>query len=163
MVKRHWMTLVLTLSLSLNLLVLGLIIGRSVWPDHRHPSPLIWALEDIDPRVREQLEPVLRQDIESTLQQRRALREISNRIRELLAVEQLDEVALTQALTALRSISGSYQQQLHQTVVPVLAQLEPAQRIAVAGRLLRAGHDGRRPPAGHRPPPNGYNPPPPPR
>ncbi len=164
MAKRHWVALLLVVSLSLNLLVAGMAIAR--WQfGHDRPPPLIWAFKDLDQDSRAALRPILREGLSETSVARGELRAVSEEIRHLIEAEPLDQAALASALEKLREVTGSYQAQMHSTALKVLPKLNAHQRVKIAGRLLRPGGEpppprGRHPDGGRYPPgmPEGHPP-----
>ncbi len=158
MTRMRWLQLVLVISLAINLLVAGALVGRL---RDREP-PLGWAVQQLDPETRAVLRPLMRQRIGTTFKMRRAMRSAQGRIRDIIEQEPLDEQALALELAQLREISVRYQASMHETAIDVLAELTPEQRLRVARRLLTPPGDRRPPGADHRPPGPGDRPGPPP-
>jgi uncharacterized membrane protein len=143
MTRTRWLQLALVLSLAINLLVAGAILGRF----RDHAPPLDWATEPLDPEARDLIRPMMRERVTKTIQMRRELRRAQARIRDLMTDDSLDEAALAEELAGLRALSGEYQRVMHETAVEIMAQLTPEQRLRVARRLLTPHPEG--------PPPDG--------
>lgn len=150
---------VLVLSLGLNLLVLGAVLGHA-WRGgfDRGPPPLSWGLRTLSPEARAQVMPRLRENLQESRAQRRALRQAGEAVEAAVGREPFDRSGLKEALTALRGATNAYQQQMHERALDVLAELSPEDRRAVAALLLRPGPHRHGPPgpggrpAGSRPP-----------
>ncbi len=153
MAKRHWIAVVLVVSIGLNLMGAGALAVR--WFTGPAPPTMMWALEGMDESIRSQVRPALREKMAVVAPIRRELRKVFADIRRVVTAESLDEAALTVALAELRDVSGRYQLEIHTAALEVLPQLSREQRIRVLRRLLHAGME--------RPPRQGDKPPRPPR
>ena len=131
---------VFILSLGLNLLVLGAVLGHA-WRGgfDRGPPPLSWGLRSLSPEARAQVMPRLRENLQESRAHRRALRQAARAVEAAVGREPFDRRGLTDALTALRGATNAYQQQMHERALAVLAELSPEDRRAVAALLLRPG------------------------
>ena len=157
---------VLVLSLGLNLLVLGAVLGHA-WRGgfDRGPPPLSWGLRTLSPEARAQVMPRLRENLQESRAQRRALRQAGEAVEAAVGREPFDRPGLTEALAELRGATNAYQQQMHERALDVLAELSPEDRRAVAALLLRPGPHrhgtsgpGGRSPGGRPPgPPPGFD------
>lgn len=152
MVKRHWLTLALVVSLALNLMALGGAIARWQWGERR-PPPLIWALKDIDEPTRDALKPLLQKSLENTALARESVRQISERLRVQIEQDPMDTQAVALSLQQLREASSAYQAQVHASALDILPKVSARERAKIAGRLLRPGGapPPRHPEAPHRP------------
>lgn len=156
---------VLILSLGLNLLVLGAVLGHA-WRGgfDRGPPPLSWGLRALSQEAREVVMPRLKENLAETRAQRRALRGAAEAVEAAVGREPFDRPGLTEALAGLRDATNAYQQQMHERALEVLAELSREDRRAVAALLLRPGPHrhggpgpGGRPPGGRAPgPPPGF-------
>lgn len=160
MAKRHWIAGLLVLSLGINLLGAGALMAR--WAMNAHPSPMAWAMRDMDPATRERMGAVLRGHMQEVAPIRREFRQSQAAMKRVVSSNTLDEAALAQALSNFRDVSQRYQLQLHTIAQEVLPQLTADQRRRAIHRLLQAGtdhwpHQGRKP---HRPDGERSRPPP---
>lgn len=137
MTGKRWLQLALAVSMALNLLVAGAIIGRMRNPE----PPLGWAVKQLDAETRQRLRPVMRRQVTNTARARRELRQLQVEIRDLMAEEALDRDRLSATLARMRALGADYQESLHEGAIDVLAELTPEQRLRVARRLLRPGPD----------------------
>ena len=117
---------VLVLSLGLNLLVLGAVLGHA-WRGgfDRGPPPLAWGLRTLSPEARAQVMPRLRENLQESRAQRRALRQAGEAVEAAVGREPFDRPGLTEALAELRGATNAYQQQMHERALDVLAELSP--------------------------------------
>ena len=162
MARRHWIAGLLTVSLAINLLWAGVLLGR--WSVGSTPPapPMMWAFKGVDPETRAQLRPKLQATAAEIAPLRRAFRQSTREIRDIAAAEPLDEQALSSALEELREISQQYQVRVHRAALDVLPDLTRQQRLQVLRRVFAAGiekpgrppgskHDAREPKHDRRP------------
>ncbi|MGD2007563.1 MAG: periplasmic heavy metal sensor [Cellvibrionales bacterium] len=172
MAKRHWMAALLIVSLGINLLAAGVLVGR--WSVSGPPPPMSWAFKGMDPELRTQLRPKLQETMADIAPLRAEFRRTARKIRDIAAAEPLDSTALAEALEELRQVSQRYQIQVHDAALDVLPELSSRQRLQVLRRVFESHVDrragGRRPgddahreqgkprpsePPGSSPPPEG--------
>lgn len=146
MSKQQSLLLALIVSIALNLLIAGALIGR--WTRPAGPPPLSWALQSVAPETREQLRGKLRGQRTDVQPLRENIRKAMEGVREAAATEPLDTAALTEALEDARDAQQAYQAFLHGNVVEILASLPVEQRMAVLRRILEQNGRGekRKPP-----------------
>ena len=93
---------VFILSLGLNLLVLGAVLGHA-WRGgfDRGPPPLSWGLRSLSPEARAQVMPRLRENLQESRAHRRALRQAAR------AVEARTAAARTAPRRTARRVRGA--------------------------------------------------------
>lgn len=159
MVKQRWINGVLVVSLALNLMVAGAILGRWFKDTREHRGPLAWAIKTLDTNTRERLRPILEQNRGATRELRRRIRTASDDVRDAISAEPFDEARLARALENLRAVTGQYQAVVHTVALETLGKLPADERERVGALLLRPGQLGGRHREGmpHRPamPPSG--------
>ena len=147
MAKRHWMAALLIVSLGINLLAAGVLLGR--WSMSGPPPPMSWAFKGMDPETRAQLRPRLKETMAEIAPLRAEFRRAARKIRDIAAAEPLDSTALADALEELRQVSQRYQVQVHGAALEVLPELSSQQRLQVLRRVFESHVDrragGRRP------------------
>ena len=139
MMKSKWIALALVLSLLINLVALGYVIGQSSKPRffddpsrmfprwiHTLPEP---RQHELRPKMREQLR-VMRPPIREMRQQHRALQAA-------ISAEPFDADALAAALEQLRQRHMQVQQLSHEAFVAFVAQLTTAERQALVRDMAR--------------------------
>lgn len=137
MVKQRWIIAVLAVSLSINLLFAGAVLGRWLKRNTDHPAPMAWATKTLDAGTRERLRPLLQQNREEARQLRRRLRTAADDVRSAIRSEPFDEQALSDALTRLREVSADYQQTVHTVALQALQELSVQERVRFGAMLLR--------------------------
>jgi uncharacterized membrane protein len=148
-IRRNALLLVTFASIALNLFLIGAFAASAM----SRPEPVAAApvglgrmVQDLEPELRQTLQPQLQsfgEDIRPLRGQMfRAQREVNN----LLAEDLLDREAVLMAFEELRQTNMHYQRQSHEQMVTLLAQLDPVQRK----RALRF-MSGRRNPMEGRP------------
>ncbi len=143
--KARLVSIALVVSISINLLFIGAIIGRVMM--HQGPGqPFGWAIRNLDPETRERLRPQLKQFAETSQPIRREMRIARADFNQLLAAEEIDQAALAHALEKLRNITLRYQSSRHEQMITLLKEFEPEQRQQVARFLMRPPHDRRKRP-----------------
>ncbi len=141
MKQSHWLGLALALSVAVNLLVGGAVLGRLFRSPPATPPPMAWALRDLDPAVRETLRPQLRKRLSEAQPARRELRLALQALGEALRREPMDRDAASTALAKLRESGERYQAVLHESLLDILAEL-PAERREAAMRAAMRGKGG---------------------
>lgn len=154
--RGKWLVLALLLSVALNLLLAGFVIGRLSGPGpvpaaldpsvgmfrmlHRLPEPRREALE---PRVREHFR-ALRDEL-------RRMRAAQRSINESLAAEPFPAEDLAAALAQFRAALLASQEQNHALLVDVAADMNAAERRLLRDAMTRRRPPGQRDPGGPRP------------
>ena len=141
MAKRHWMAALLIVSLGINLLAAGVLLGR--WSMSGPPPPMSWAFKGMDPETRAQLRPRLKETMAEIAPLRAEFRRTARKIRDIAAAEPLDSTALAEALEELRQVSQRYQVQVHGAALEVLPELSSQQRLQVLRRVFESHVDRR--------------------
>jgi len=147
MTKRHWLYLLLVVSLAINLLITGAVSAR--WFLGRQPEPpMAWSVRDLPLATRQQLQPVFEEAITTLVPLRRALRERERELGVVLQGKDIDPAALEAALASMRKTSEAYQREMHRLALQVLPTLTPKERRMVMHQLMP---DRGRPPRHQRP------------
>ena len=148
MSKRHVLVLALLLSVSVNLLVAGVVLGRIGRPPQA-PPPMDWAGREMDAQTRDLLRSRLREQQDAFRPLRREMVRATAAVRAAISADDFDPEVLAAALAQLRDVTGRYQQLVHENLVKVSADLPREQRMALAQAALQRHQGGRLPP---RPP-----------
>ena len=160
---------VLVLSLALNLVLVGGMIGRFMMgPPHRSmPEHLGWMLRGLDADRRAELRPDIVAHARKVLPLRREMRDAQEAFEAVLLDPEMSEKQLEAALDRVRNAFEAYQAASHEEMVTVLKQLDADERKQVVSYLHRhrPGRDERRehgerrgpdmPPDDGPPPPDG--------
>jgi uncharacterized membrane protein len=143
--KSRILSISLVLSVTLNLLFVGAVVGRFMQgaPSRPMSSHLGGVLRDLDDEARDKIRPVLENQAETIKPLRREMRQAQRQFRKLLVEESFDEGALEESLSQLRHASEQYQSGMHHQMLLVLKDLEPEQRRRVARLLMRSRSEGK--------------------
>lgn len=143
--KQRWLWVLLAVSLSINLLIAGAVLGRWLKRNADHPAPMAWATKTLDASTRERLRPLLQQNREEARQLRRRMRAAADDVRRAISAEPFNEAVLAEALSRLREVSADYQLTVHTVALEALQELSVEERVRVGATLLRpAPHEGPR-------------------
>lgn len=149
--RRQGLLIALLLSVAINLLVAGALIGQYTRPEHRadRPPPLAWTAQPLPVEVRERVRRQLADRQGEVAPIRRGMRRAMIAVRRAATADPLDPSALKEALQQLRRAQQSYQTFLHDNMTDVVVDLPRDQRVA----LLRQMLSPERRPERRRPPP----------
>jgi uncharacterized membrane protein len=148
MSRQSALLLALLVSVSVNLLVAGVLIGRSS-VGVRETPPAAWVARELEPEARRLVRDRLRQETGNVRPLRRDLADAHRAVREAMSAEDYDAQTLKDALARLRAVDGRYRQLLHDNVAEIAAQLPREQRVALLRAAMQRGGVGRIP---QRPP-----------
>lgn len=138
-----WRTIVLVVSLGLNLLILGLIVGAMLGggPRDRNPAlrdagygPFARALSREDRRA---IASEMKRQEKPFLDNRRALRRDFETFLALLRADTLDATALETTITRQRARVSERQRLASLLLLDRIVAMTPEQRLAYADRLDR--------------------------
>ena len=139
MINNRWVLLFLLLSLALNLLLLGVIIGSSVYKKpiiKPLPANLGWMIQHLDSASLSSLQPQLEAHTLRVAPIRREMRRQQKEFNRLLLQPKPDNEVLAQTLSKLREHSNKYQQEMHSMILKLIPKLNEDQRRQV-NKLLR--------------------------
>jgi len=124
-------TVVLVISLALNLLVVGGITTRIMSKETRPiPPNLGWIMDNLGEETRAELFPQLEEFWDSSRPLRRAIFRAQRKVNELMVQEPMDRPAIAAAFEELRQASREYQKLSHEQTVEIFELLTPDQRVA---------------------------------
>src|SRR5690606_25427875 len=124
-------TVVLVISLALNLLVVGGITTRIMTKEARPiPPNLGWIMDNLGEETKAELFPQLEEFWDSSRPLRRAIFRAQRQVNELMVQEPMDRPAVAAAFEQLRQASLAYQKVSHEQTTQVFELLTPEQRVA---------------------------------
>ncbi len=131
------LTVLLILSVTANLLIIGMIAGRLLAgpPPRPFPNHLGWLIRDADSNLREQLRPLIRDHAQTSRPLRRELAEVQRELMNIAQEDPFDADQLADQLAQLREVSLRYQEASHSQMVEILKVLPPEQRAEAFKRL----------------------------
>jgi len=132
--KPPWLQKALIVSLGLNLFLAGFLLAKGLQPGTIGPRPepltvnLSGLPQDIPPELRESLEDNFRKHSREVSMIYGDLIEARIVAREALQQEQLDEVALENALAEVRELQIKIQGPLHEALIDAAKELDAEMR-----------------------------------
>ncbi len=140
----------LLISLALNLLIAGFLVGKHRGSPGERP-PMDWAVEHLSPETQRRVRGQMRAQLSEVRPLREDMRKAHAAVRRAVAAEDYDPQALALALENTRQVSERYQALIHKNLVEVSTELPREERIALARAALQRGQNTKMPP---RPPEN---------
>ena len=147
MMNSKWLIAVLTVSIILNLLLIGFTIGRISHHPQVDPAQAFprWARTLPEPR-RQELRPNIHQHFRQVRPHLRLMRKHQNQLNALIVAEPLDTAALESVLVDIRQTHSTVQTDSHAAFIKFIQELSPAERQAFVSRPQRKRpHKNRRP------------------
>ena len=141
------LSIVLAISVAVNLLLGGIMLGRAF--RHRHQPPFdvgeppgMHAERD---RRKGPLRDLFREHGDALREKRRSMGDARRTAREALEAEPFDRAALERALEGLRKETVASQEIMHRAIVEAAATGPPEERKKLGRALERPERDGRGP------------------
>ncbi|MEL7544304.1 MAG: periplasmic heavy metal sensor [Pseudomonadota bacterium] len=144
----RWGWVLVFISLALNLLVVGSIIGmRFAGPGggwhagggHEGRGGMRRVLRSLPQDQRKEVRALLREHRQKVRPLRRALREETRKLRPLLEAESLDQAAFTAQLDVIEKRRAGIQRELRSMVEDLAVKLPPDVRARVIARIIGRG------------------------
>ena len=138
--KARWLTVALVLSLAINLMIVGVFIGRGMSgrpPPGSMPTNFGWMIRHLDDQNRQELRGNLEEHATLVQPIRREMRDAQRTFNRLLIQPELDEMALSASLQKLRTASDQYQTEMHAMMLQIVTQLDEQKRRKIASSLRR--------------------------
>lgn len=152
MSRSRWLTILLVVSVGLNIAAVGFIAGRATGDRFRPPfaNPLLGSgglIRDLPEPRREQLSRIMREhgrDLHSSI---REMRRAQDALREALAAPEFDRDETAAALDAFRDSLCSSMTRGNETIIALAQAMTPEERMQLVERMERHGPGKmRRPP-----------------
>ncbi|MFK7912989.1 MAG: periplasmic heavy metal sensor [Pseudomonadales bacterium] len=152
--KRRWPTVLLVVSLAVNLLLVGFLFGsehrlrggeRAMGPPH---SQVGRFLRGTDEARRNELAPLARTYWQDSRRSMKQLRKARSALNTALSAQPLDETQIEQAMSAVDNALLHSSQVSQRAMLPLIKALQPAERARLAASGRRA--PGERARARHR-------------
>jgi uncharacterized membrane protein len=138
--SNRWIKIALAVSLTLNLLVIGVIIGRiSAEAASQRPFPpqMGWLIRHADPELRQSITPRLRQFHKESKALRRQVQQAQKQVQTAILSDSFDADALQDDFTELRRLSGESQAMMHAAMIDILGEMDANQRKIILENLNR--------------------------
>jgi len=150
--KSRWLAVAFLASVAVNLLLVGVFVGRVIsggpGPE-RMPSQLGWMIRHLDEPTRESLRSEMVEHTKRAGPLRKQMRSAQQTFNRQLLGSSIDTEAMSQSLAELRRASDEYQTEMHEMMLLIIPELDEQQRRRVLS-TIRRGPD--RPRGSDRPP-----------
>jgi Spy/CpxP family protein refolding chaperone len=135
----------LLVSVTLNLLVAGAVIGHFLRgaPEPRFPGHLGRVMEKIDPEQQAVMKEQFRAFRREGRQLHQDMRQKQRELTKSILAEPFDEESARQGFAQLRQSGAAIQTQMHEQMISVMKNLGPKQRARLIRRLQQEGKEGR--------------------
>ncbi len=145
--KTRWLTLLLLVSLGINLLLAGTYAG---WVMSRGkmlhiPPEFGWMIREMkSDATREEIHPLLTKHNKQMRPIRREIGIAQRNFNKLLVEPELDEEAMAESLRRLRDASSQYQVEMHKMMLQILSTLNVEERNKISHYLQKHSKEKRR-------------------
>lgn len=144
--NRSWLIALLIISLGINLLVVGIFVGR-IGKQHRPVhSHFDWMAKDLDTSSREAVRKTMREHMHDSEPLAKDLRLAQRNLKKVMRSDVFDERAAEEAFTLVREKSEKFQEAMHAGMMKIFSQLDRDDRIRVFRMLSTRSRGGN-----HRP------------
>ncbi|MEM6300985.1 MAG: periplasmic heavy metal sensor [Pseudomonadota bacterium] len=138
MSKSTALVIALVASVAINLLILGVVIGRNTASNPKaERAPMEWATRKLNAQTQKVVREELRQRIPQIRPIRRDMAAATRAVRKAISAEDFDPDALDRALARLRDASARYQVLIHSSLVDLSADLTREERISLAREAIQ--------------------------
>lgn len=129
----------LLLSIAINILAVGMFIGRHNAGPSMQPNPahLGWILRGMDRETRKGIRPLMKQHAESSRPLREEMQASHRKLEGAISAEPFDAEELRQTFSDVRRTSEVFQQSSHEHLINIIATLDQAQRQQLLQGLQR--------------------------
>jgi uncharacterized membrane protein len=140
--NRSWLIALLIISLGLNLLVIGIFVGR-IGKGHRPDrSHFDWMAQELNTSSREAVRKTMRAHMHESEPLAKDLRLAQRKLKQVMSAEVFDEQAATAAFALVRNKSEKFQAALHEGMMQTLSQLDRDDRMRVFRKLSMRSRGG---------------------
>lgn len=142
--KQKAILIALILSVSVNLLIAGVFIGRKAgYSGGMHErAGMGWMMHHMSEDTKKELKEIWHQHREAAMPLRQQLKQAQADMREAVNSEPFDPEAMRAALAGAREASANYQALRHEQMLTILARVPQEERAKVYRFLKRRSHQG---------------------
>ena len=140
--KRVLLTTLLVISMGLNLLFVGVVVGRyllGMSPDRAHFE---WMTQEVSEDTRRRLRTAVREHMQESLPARIKLRKAQHQLRSAVTSNEYVEADVVARLAEVRRASVDLQESMHEQMVKNFRELSPEERSHVLGIVMRVVNKG---------------------
>ena len=145
--KTRWLTLLLLISLGINLLLAGIYAGRVMSQEKMThiPPEFGWMMKEMkNEATRQEIHPLLTTHMKQIRPIRKEIGIAQRHFNKLLVDPNLDEKAMEESLRRLRDSTNQYQVEMHKMMLQILSTLTVEERNQIAHFLKRHSKEKRR-------------------
>ena len=140
--KRVFLTTLLVFSMGLNMMFVGVVVGRhlfGMFPDRAHFE---WMTQEVSEETRRKLRSTVREHMQESLSVRIKLRKAQHQLRSAVTTDEYVEADVVARLAEVRRASVDLQESMHEQMVKNLRELSPEERSHVLGIVIRQVNKG---------------------
>jgi uncharacterized membrane protein len=136
------LTTLLIFSLAVNLVFIGVVVGRHLFgkPDGR--AHFEWMMQEVSPETRDKLRSSMREHMQKSRPARKALRLAQQQLHSAIIAGNYVQEDVVAGLAEVRRASVALQESMHKQMVSNLEHLEPEERGHVLRSMMRRGRGG---------------------
>lgn len=139
MSRTNWLTILLVFSIGLNLIFVGVVIGRAVFGMPPGRPHFDWIMQEISDDTRQKLRGSIREHMRTTRPLRKELRTAQRALRAAITADTYEETAVSAGFAEVRRASTALQEAMHTQIIQNLGELNPDERINVFRLMIRRG------------------------
>ena len=148
--KRVLLATLLVFSMGLNLVFVGVVVGRHLLGMSPGRAHFEWMTQEVSEETRRKLRSTIREHMQESLAVRIKLHKAQHQLRAAVTTDEYVETDVVARLAEVRRASADLQESMHKQMVENLRQLAPEERSHVLGMMKRHDNRGRRgPPSEH--------------
>ena len=134
--RKNFLVLLLILSTGLNLLFVGIVIGRYVFEMTPERGHFKWISREVSDSTRSKLRLNIREQMQKTLPARIELRKAQQQVKSAIATDDYQKSDVVEGLANVRKASFELQSFMHAQMVDNLQELSPEERRIVVSFMM---------------------------
>ena len=147
--RKVLLTTLVIFSIGLNLVFVGVLVGRHIFGIPPVRPHFDWMMNDVSEETRSKIRTSMVEHMRASRPARRDLRGAQNQLHAAISADNYVEADVVAGLSEVRRASALLQKTMHEQLVRNLEHLEPEERIHALRMMMRKDR-GR-----HGPPPGG--------
>jgi uncharacterized membrane protein len=140
--KRVFLTTLLVFSMGLNMLFVGVVVGRHLLGMSPERAHFEWMTQEVSEETRRKLRSTVREHMQESLSVRIKLRKAQHQLRSAVTTDEYVEADVVARLAEVRRASVDLQESMHEQMVKNLRELSPEERSHVLGIVMRQVNKG---------------------
>lgn len=147
--KKILLVTLLVISIGLNLVFIGVVVGRHLFDVPPGRAHFEWMTQEVSEETRSKLRSSMREHMQQSRPVRRELREAQDQLRTAITTDEYVEADVVAGLAEVRRVSAVLQESMHEQMVENLRHLAPEERSQVLGVMMRQDKGRRGPQPQH--------------